>query len=99
MPRNRVIVSPEARKDLRIIRKHSERQWGSRKAGAYIEAIWDSIESLEKHPEIGRVVSPDQPESRRLTVTPHIVYYRIRESGVEISRVLHERMDASTQLD
>jgi toxin ParE1/3/4 len=96
---SRLIVSPAARRDLRTIRRHSERLWGTAKTDSYLELLWESIESLMAHPERGRIVSPDQPKRRRLTVSRHIIYYRLAESTIEILRIVHERRDVAALLD
>jgi plasmid stabilization system protein ParE len=51
------------------------------------------------HPERGRIVSPDQPKRRRLTVSRHIIYCRLAGSTIEILRIVHERRDVAALLD
>jgi toxin ParE1/3/4 len=99
MPTHRVRFTSLARADLRIIRRHSLKNWGQRQATEYMDSILGAAESLGNFPERGSISNPDNPTVRRVITARHVIYYRVLETEIEILRILHERLDASGQFD
>jgi len=94
-----IVISPRASRDIRTIERHTNKFWGPDQASNYVENIWEAIESLATFPEIGRVVAVGPPNTRRISVNRHIIFYRTGESSIEISRIVHERRDAAWLLE
>ena len=99
MDQYQIVISPRASRDIRTIERHTHKLWEAHQASAYVENIWEAIASLATFPEIGRVVAMGPPNTRRISVDRHIIFYRIGESSIEISRVVHERRDVAWLLD
>ena len=99
MPTHDVSFTTLARADLRTIRRHSRKEWGHQQASAYMYSLLAAADSLGNFPERGSVINPDHSSVRRVVSARHVIYYRVLETEIEILRVLHERMDTSSQLD
>ncbi|MGI6550394.1 MAG: type II toxin-antitoxin system RelE/ParE family toxin [Syntrophomonadales bacterium] len=71
----------------------------NRKAAArLLERIESSILKLAENPRLGTVLPTNdlslvEPGYRRIIVKPYIIFYRIGQDEIFISRVLHNRQD------
>ena len=99
MPDRSISITDPAQADLEIIGQYTDQQWGEGRGEAYIESLLDSIELLSSNPEMGRLMSPQQPDLRRVVFRHYAVQYRVREQEIEILRVLHERANQFPYLD
>ena len=86
-------LSPEAKKDLLTIRAHTQNKWGIQQAQKYIDALEIKCEKLARSPHIGRERPEIKPGYRSITEGKHVIFYRVGDSGIDILRILHERMD------
>jgi toxin ParE1/3/4 len=86
-------VSEPARADLREIRAFSRRRWGSRQADEYVGLIIARFAWLMVNSSRGARQDHILPGLRRVNVRRHAIFYRDLRDTVEISRVLHQRMD------
>jgi toxin ParE1/3/4 len=67
-------------------------------AAKMLARIEKAILSLSGNPRIGTVVSADEfsliePGYRKIIVKPYIIFYRIGDKEIYISRILHNRQD------
>jgi toxin ParE1/3/4 len=99
MAEYQVVLSSRAGRDIRVIECHTRKSWGQDQASTYVESNWQTIESITTFPEIGRVVAVGPPSTRGIGVGRHIIFYRIGDSMIEISRIVHERRDAAWLLE
>lgn len=63
-----------------------------------LERIENSILNLADNPRMGTVLPTNdlslvEPGYRRIVVNPYIIFYRIGDSELFVSRVLHSRQD------
>ena len=86
-------LSPEAIKDLLTIRAHTQNKWGIQQAQKYIDALEIKCEKLARSPHIGRERPEIKPGYRSITEGKHVIFYRVGDSGIDILRILHGRMD------
>jgi toxin ParE1/3/4 len=86
-------VSAPARADLRDIQAFSIHRWGRRRADDYIGLIIARFAWLMENSARGAPQDHIQPGLRRVNVRRHAIFYRDLPATVEISRVLHQRMD------
>jgi toxin ParE1/3/4 len=89
-----VVISPEARRDIRSILRYTLRDWGIEKRDAYASRLKKSIDELSVFPMIGIARDDVAQGLRTLKSGHHLIYYRLDGESVIIVRVLHERMDA-----
>jgi len=92
-------LSPEAKKDLLAIRAHTQNKWGIQQAQKYIDALEIMCEKLARSPHIGRERPEIKPGYRSITGGKHVIFYRVDDSGIDILRVLHGRMDIENRME
>ncbi len=92
-------LSPEAKKDLLTIHAHTQSKWGIQQAQKYIDALEKKCEKVAKSPHIGRERPEIKPGYRSITEGKHVIFYRVGDSGIEILRILHGRMDIEHRME
>ncbi|MGC1304383.1 MAG: type II toxin-antitoxin system RelE/ParE family toxin [Caulobacteraceae bacterium] len=85
---DRVTVTPRAEADLDEIWLHVAMD-APKAADRLIDQIVERCASLAAHPHLGPARPEIAPEARMLTIGDHLVLYRVRETGVDIVRVVH----------
>ena len=55
-----------------------------------IESI---LNKLASEPDIGRKREEVYPNARSFVIEKHVVFYQRCEDGIEVARILHQRMD------
>lgn len=96
---NRFTVSPAARSDLRKIWFYTAENWSAEQADRYVTLVDAAFRRLAAGEMSGRNADEFRRGYLRLTVESHFVFYRVDDSGgVEIMRVLHQRMNLSERL-
>jgi toxin ParE1/3/4 len=89
----RALLSPRARLDLEAIWDHSVQSWGAERAERYFRQLWRHAEELAMQPSLGRSCEEIRDGYRKFHSGSHVLFYRRVEGGIEIIRILHERMD------
>lgn len=93
------VLTPRARRDLREIWDYSAEQWGAAQADRYIRLIAAACEALAIGRAKGRSAEAIRRGYFRQTVGSHVLFYRARKrGGIEIVRILHQRMDVERHL-
>lgn len=87
------VVSKRAVLDLRAIWKFGEAQWGADQADMYARRIQRAMDVVGTDPRRGRGCDDIRPGYRQFAVGTHMLFFRPHPAGVEIVRVLHQRMD------
>lgn len=78
--------------DLLAIADYTLDTWGEDQVYRYLAGLEDSFELLAESPGIGRKCHGIRPGYHRFEHEKHVIFYRVDEGGVFISRILHERM-------
>jgi toxin ParE1/3/4 len=91
-------LSHYARRDLDDIWDYSRDQWGKRRATTYLQDLLAVIELIAERPDIGQALEPPDEGFRKRPVGSHVIFYRLENDAVEIARILHQNMDASSRL-
>ncbi len=87
-----------AKADLKEIGRYTQEVWGREQRNRYLARIDASFHDLARMPLKGRACDDIRPGYRKSQVGRHVIFYRQGEDGIEIIRILHERMDAETHL-
>ena len=74
------------------IGNYTLKEWGADQSSQYLFELEECCQKLTDHPQLGRACDEIFPGLRRLEHGHHVIFYREKEDGVFISRVLHERM-------
>lgn len=85
-------LSPEAERDLESIWMYSYEQWGQEQADGYTDRLLGAFSNLAGNPNLGARCDDIREGYRRYRIGRHMVFYRTRDFGVSVIRVLHERM-------
>ena len=78
--------------DLYDIGIYTYRTWGEAQAGRYLRNIEECCQLLAENPGVGRSCDEVRPGLRRMEQGKHVVFYREEPGGIQISRILHQRM-------
>jgi toxin ParE1/3/4 len=90
---NRYTLRPRAQKDIDAIWDFSAETWDGKQADAYILQIKRAIETIAADPLRGRVRDDIRKGYRTFPVGAHVLFYTMTRDGVQIIRILHQRMD------
>ncbi len=91
-------LAPTAERDLEHIWRTTVSEWGVAQAERYLDKLAEAFVRLAEAPE--RAVACDHIRLgyRRRAVERHIVYFRKTTYGIDIMRILHDRMDATKHI-
>ncbi|MBK1630497.1 plasmid stabilization protein [Thiohalocapsa halophila] len=92
-------VSPRARKDLCNIARYTLKTWGRKQRDAYLREIDKRFRWLAKHPGLGKPRPDIKAGYHSFPQGSHVIFYLIREGGIDIIGVLHQRMDVLSHFD
>ncbi len=86
-------LTPRAREDLRGIWNYTVANWGEPQAERYLKLIHERCERLAERPRTGRH-RPDIGDGyHSLPVGSHLIFYLIRDGGIDVIGVPHQEMD------
>ena len=97
MPRFRLTV--QARADLRDIGRYTQQTWGRDQRNRYLARLDEAFHRLAREPHLGRACEEIRAGYRKYHVGRHLIFYRESVAGVDIIRILHDRMDIEAHLD
>lgn len=76
---------------------YSLQEWGLVQTDRYIDDLTTAFEFLTDNPKAGSSCENIRAGYRKYPVIRHVIYYRETHCGIEVIRVLHDRMLASRQ--
>lgn len=92
-------ITPRAKADLKNIWSYTLGVWGEAQADKYVREIYARFEWLAARPNIGK----HRPDIGRdyycFAQGRHLVFYLIREHGIDIIGVPHKEMDIVNYFD
>lgn len=86
-------LTPAAQRDLSSIWDHTEERWDAGQAEKYVGEIRAAIERIAEDPARGRSCDDIREGYRRYSIGSHLLFYVDRGDGVDVIRILHQRMD------
>jgi toxin ParE1/3/4 len=86
-------LTPAAQRDLSSIWDYTEERWPAEQAETYVMEIRSAIERIAVGPDRGRDCGDIRVGYRRYAIGSHLVFYVETEHGVDVVRILHQRMD------
>ncbi len=93
------IFTRAALADLNEIWDYTAEHWNPDQANRYVLAMRDASAALAEGKARGRPIDDIRAGYLKYAVGAHFLFYRLTDGGViEIVRILHQRMDASTRL-
>jgi toxin ParE1/3/4 len=95
----RLVITSQARSDLRHALLFSEQQWGKAQRREYERQIFEALANLESFPHLGRLRPEYGSDPLSFPVGQHVAIYQVRETEIRIVRLLHIRRDASSEFE
>ena len=92
-------LTNNAVRDLSDIWSFTFDAWSESQADKYYKLILNACAAIARKPQHGKVYDEIYPELKGKKASKHIIFYRIMEDKtIEITRILHERMDLKNKL-
>ena len=86
-------VTPRAANDLREIAPYTLKTWGRKQREASLREMDKRFAWLAENPTLGKPRPDIRAGYRSYPQGPHVVFSLVREVGIDIIGVLHQRMD------
>jgi toxin ParE1/3/4 len=85
-------LSPLAEDDLYKIISTTINSWGNEQAKEYAQNIDAALIKLAQYPDFGRERNEVYNGAKSFPVEKHIVFYQVSDNGIDVARILHQRM-------
>jgi toxin ParE1/3/4 len=94
----RFVLTPRAEGDLDEIWDYTADRWGLDQAETYTRQLWTDMRAVAARPAIGRPCPEVRPGYHKYPSGSHVLFYRLIPAGIDVVRILHERMDHERHL-
>jgi toxin ParE1/3/4 len=85
--------------DLSKIWNYTFDVWSEKQADKYYDMLISSCQEIAENPDLGKNYAGITEKLLGLKTNRHIIFYRtVNENYVEITRILHERMDLKQRI-
>ncbi|UBM59476.1 type II toxin-antitoxin system RelE/ParE family toxin [Marinilongibacter aquaticus] len=85
--------------DLSKIWEYTIETWSERQADIYYNSLISDCGEIAKNPEIGKKYTSVRSDLLGLQSSKHIIFYRVlSKNQIEITRILHQRMDLKNRM-
>jgi len=92
-------LTNKAVEDLSKIWDYTFEVWSERQADKYYESLISYCQEIANNPDLGKNYNGITQNLLGMKTSRHIIFYRtINENYVEITRILHERMDLKKRI-
>lgn len=91
--KGRFVLTPRAQADIDEIWDYTADRWGLDQAETYTRQLSKDIQTVADSPSLGRECNEVRPGYRQYPSGSHVLFYRVTGSGIDVVRILHERMD------
>lgn len=92
-------LTNKAVEDLTGIWEYTIEKWSEQQADKYYNLLLDSCQDIANNQELGKNYDGITKDLFGLKTNRHIIFYRKRiNQPIEITRILHERMDLKNRL-
>jgi toxin ParE1/3/4 len=87
------VLTPRAQADLDEIWDYTADRWGLDQAETYTRQLWKDIAIVADRPALGRECNDVRRGYRMYPSGSPVLFYRHTVDGIDVVRILHERMD------
>ena len=92
-------LTNKAVEDLSKIWDYTFEVWSERQADKYYESLISNCQEIADNPHLGKNYNRINQSLLGMKMNRHIIFYRIlNKNYVEITRILHERMDLKKRI-
>ena len=93
-------LTNKAVEDLTKIWDYTFDKWSEKQADKYYEMLLENCQHIADNPNIGKNCEGIKEELFGIKVNKHIIFYRKSDNNpIEITRILHERMDLKSRIN
>ncbi len=92
-------LSKLAKQDLRAIGRYTQKTWGREQRNLYLAQLDACFQELAQEPQRGRTCNEIRLGYRKYHIGRHLIFYLEASEGIQIIRILHDRMDVNEHLD
>ena len=86
-------ITPRAFEDLKNIGRYTLRHWGKKQRDIYLRALDARFAWLAQNANAGRSRDEVANGYRSFPHESHVVFYLVRDSGIDIIGIPHQAMD------
>ena len=92
-------LTNKAVSDLNGIWEYTIINWGEKQADKYYNMLLDTCQDIADNPKLGKNYEGIKSELFGLKANRHVIFYRRSNAQpIEITRILHERMDLKKRI-
>lgn len=92
-------LTNKAVEDLSIIWNYTYEVWSEKQADKYYDELISHCQEISENPDLGKKYDGISKHLLGLRTNRHIIFYRTTgENYIEITRILHERMDLKKRI-
>ncbi|SKB00736.1 toxin ParE1/3/4 [Agreia bicolorata] len=95
---NQYRLTPAAQNDLSSIWDFTQERWDMGQAESYVTEIRFAIERVTADAKRGRACDDIREGYRRYAIGSHLIFFVERGYGIDVIRILHQRMDPTRHL-
>ncbi len=91
-------LTPAAQRDLSSVWDYTQERWSVAQAETYTLEIKAAVERIADDPRRGRSCEEIRAGYRRYGIGSHVLFYLETADGIDVIRILHQRMDPTRHL-
>lgn len=92
-------LTNKAVEDLSRIWNYTFDKWSVNQADRYFKLLLENCQDIADNPELGRNYDGVRADLFGIKANRHIIFYRkLIDQPIEITRILHERMDLKNRI-
>jgi toxin ParE1/3/4 len=92
-------LTNKAVEDLSKIWDYTFKVWSEQQADKYYDGLISNCQEIAENPKLGKNYDGISEQLLGMKTSRHIIFYRtLNENYVEITRILHERMDLKKRI-
>ncbi len=92
-------LTNKAVEDLSKIWDYTFEVWSERQADKYYKSLISNCQEIANNPDLGKKYEGITKSLLGMKTNRHIIFYRtLNENYIEITRILHERMDLKKRI-
>ena len=95
---SQLILSPRAKLDLGEIWDYTLSQWGVEQAEKYVRELWSVMKQAADDPTKSVDIGDVRRGYRKSRSGSHVVFFKVTGDGIDVVRILHQRMDFERHL-
>ncbi|TNF28937.1 MAG: type II toxin-antitoxin system RelE/ParE family toxin [Bacteroidetes bacterium] len=94
------VLTKKAVQDLAEVWEYTFDKWSEKQADRYYESLISACSEIAENPMVGKKYEDVSPDLFGLLVGRHIIFYRLLATDhIEITRILHQRMDLKKRIE